>query len=187
MARLFRLAALIAVMFVLAPFAAEGRAAEWWASFAPDESGEVGSLRDITGRRVYLDISFATPDFNTSQEAEAIRQAARETIRRSRLFEIVTVPEGADFVIRVAGARITTPAAVHALNYSAALDADVETPISVTVLVPGSLRQDGTRRPRVVWELSSANVRGEPAPAVGFAVECFIGQVKKTQRANPER
>ena len=176
-------ALVIAVLVVFTPAAAGAQVADWWSSSPSDETRETGDLSEITGRRVFLDVTFTTPDLSLPQEVEVIRQYVLQAIRRAHVLEVVTVPEGADFAISIVGGRVAAgSAAVHALNYTAAIDETFETPISVSVLVPGAARRDGSRRPRVVWELSSANVRGDPAPAAGFAVECFIGQLKKMRQ-----
>ena len=172
----------ISLLFLLAVAApAQVQVQNWWNanSESPSETGKLQDLKDK--RRVFLNITFTSsdPQVNVQQEQATIRRLVTLALATHKEFQIVPNPEGAEFVVSITASQSVDSAQSTLGNFSVSLDPGLQTPLDVTVVLRGALQRNGTYRPRVVWEMSSPNVHGEPGPAAVFAVDGFTRQLKK--------
>jgi hypothetical protein len=167
---------LLAVLAVTAP----AQAQNWWSSADGNtESGKIEELKQK--RKAFLNVSFTSqePDINVQQEQAQIRRLVSRALSAYPGLELVTTPDLADIAINISASQSATAGATG--NFSANLDPELQTPLEVTVLVRGRMQRDGTYRSRIVWQMSSQNVHGEPAPAAVFAIDGFLDQLKRVR------
>jgi hypothetical protein len=175
------------MLFLAAPIAASAQNSIWWTNQGDSQFREQGKLQELKEkRRVFVSVSYRSTDPNQvseQTERDRLRGAVSRALTAYKGLEIVLAPEKADLAISVTAMDNVGQGGQSGAggNFAASLDPDVETPLEILVLVRGAMQRDGGYRPRVVWELSSPNVRGEAAPAAGFALDGFISQLKKVR------
>jgi hypothetical protein len=159
----------------------------WWTNQGDEQLREYGKLQEIKDkRRVFVSVNYRSTDPNqvsAQTERDRLRAAVSRALSGYQGLEVVLAPERADLAIAVTATNNVGTGAGGG-NFAASLDPNVETPLEILVLVRGTMQRDGGYRPRVVWELSSPNVRGEAAPAAEFALDGFISQLKKLRGEN---
>jgi hypothetical protein len=172
----------LAVVLLMSSTAALSQVSTWWTASAESsrETGRIQELRDK--RRVFVQVSYRSTEltFNTQPELASLRGAVSRALSAYDGLEVVLAPERADLAITVTASHVPSSGNAGG-NFAASLDPEVEAGLEVLVLVRGAMQRDGGYRPRVVWELSSQNVRGEPAPAAAFALDGFINQLKRVR------
>jgi len=175
---------LVACLAMVA-FVTPGRAQNWWTG--SDGNTEAGKLQELKQKRkVFLNVVFSSTetDANAQQEQTLIRRVVTRALAAYKGLDLVGTADQAEFAISIVASKTNTgtggtPAPLG--NFSANLDPGLQIPLEVTVTVRGTMQRNGTYRPRVVWNMSSPNVHGEPAPAAVFAVDGFIDQLKKVR------
>ena len=173
----------LAVVLSMTSVPATAQVSTWWTA-SGDSATETGRMQELKEkRRVFVQVSYRSTEasFNTQPELVALRAAVSRTLSAYDGLEIVLAPERAELAIVVNATHVAASTNSAGGNFAASLDPDVEAALEVIVLVRGAMQRDGGYRPRVVWELSSQNVRGEPAPAAAFALDGFINQLKKAR------
>ena len=177
----FRVVLLIAVL-VVGSAAGLAQVSTWWTSGGLDNTEE-GRVHEIKEKhRVFVSVNYRSTDpnsVNVQQELAQLRGAVSRSLTAYKGLEIVLAPERAELAITVTATHSPQGTSGQGGNFAASRDPDEETSLEVMVLVRGAMQRDGGYRPRVVWELSSPNVRGESAPAAAFALDGFISQLKK--------
>jgi hypothetical protein len=169
----------IAVLLAISNLAV-AQSQNWWATNPEDPNREWGRLQEIKGKRlVFLNVAYTSTDplGNTQQERETIRRSVILILSSHKDLEIVSEPEEAEFAINITASQ--TASSGPPGNFAANLDPTMQTPLEVAVVVRGTSQRHGGNRPRIVWELASPNVRGNPGSAASFAVDAFIGQLRK--------
>lgn len=172
----------IVMLLLFLPVGLWAQSQNWWTANQDSPNRESGKLDEIKGKsRVFVNVVFssADPQVNAQQERDTIRRLVDQAIKSYPGLEIVPTADRAELAISIVASYSDATPAGGPVNFAASLEPGAETPLHVAVVVRGAMQRDGNYRPRVVWELSSPNVRGEPASAAVFAVDGFIGQLKK--------
>lgn len=177
----------LAAAFLVALLALPVQAQNWW---IPGDAGtEAGKIDELKEKRsVFLSVAFSSSEveINAQQEATLIRRLVTQAVSAYKGLNLVPTPEQAEFAINVVASANQLPAGAPNVTantgtFAANFDPNLQTPLDVTITVRGRMQRDGTYRPRVVWNMSSQNVHGQPGPAAVFAVDGFIDQLKKVR------
>jgi hypothetical protein len=180
---MFRITCIAVLLFAAHSAAAQSESPYWWSPTPEDPNKEWGELREIKGKHlVFVNVAYASPDSfaDGQQERDAIRRMVTLILSSHKDFEIVSIPGRAQFAINISVFPKSDPDSVgRPENFAANLDPDIQIPMEVAVVVRGAQESRGHYRPRIVWEFVSANVRGNPGPAAAFAIDCFMGQLRK--------
>ena len=180
---LFRVICIAVLLLAAHAAAAQSESPYWWSPNQEDPNKEWGDLREIRGKRlVFVNVAYTSPDSfaDAQQERDAIRRMVNLVLSAHKDFEIVSTAGRAQFAISISVSPVNDPASFgQPENYAANLAPEIQIPMEVAVVVRGAEESRGHYRPRVVWEFASANVRGNPGPAAGFAIDCLMGQLRK--------
>jgi hypothetical protein len=173
---------LLTTSFTILVLAAPAAAQNWWTG--GDGSSELGKLQELKRKqKVYLNVVFTTtePEINPQQEQTLIRNIATRAIAAYKGLTLVGTPDQAELAISIVASQSNGGLAATQHALAANQDPNLETPLQVAVLVRGAQQRNGTYRARVVWNSTTSNVQGEPAPAAAFAINGFIDQLKRVR------
>jgi len=158
-------------------------APHWWAVSSTDVT-EHGQFSELANRhRVYVWTKFddlRTIDVPSPTSQADVQHEVMQAVSAVRGLQIVGNPSMAEFAILVRTSAATS-AGEHEEpgNFSLVLDPSTRISVDIAVLVPGMQMPDGTRRPRMVWDASSPNVKFEAQSAARFMLEGFLSEFRK--------